>query len=164
MKREGVLRRPRRLRRPSGRPTRPSAVLMKLILAGEVDRLIAEALQSQLDGKRAVLRLLESQLEPGSSERGRVSMTSLAPSPAGQYYRRHLALGPWRAAQEAAACDAAEMTLLWTSIQLPPSASRLRNSLARLRVATNATIGRLRARPGTCAPSPRFRDFRHGCI
>jgi hypothetical protein len=44
---------------------------MKLILAGEVDRLIAEAeaLQSQLDGKRAVLRLLESQLEPGSSER-----------------------------------------------------------------------------------------------
>jgi hypothetical protein len=49
---------------------------MKLILAGEVDRLIAEAeaLQSQLDGKRAVLRLLESQLEPGSSERGRVSM------------------------------------------------------------------------------------------
>jgi hypothetical protein len=70
---------------------------MKLILAGEVDRLIAEAeaeaLQSQLDGKRAVLRLLESQLEPGSSERGRVSMVP-APSPAGQYYRRHLALGP----------------------------------------------------------------------
>ena len=83
---------------------------MKLILAGEVDRLIAEAeaLQYQLDGKRAVLRLLESQLERGSSERGRVSMASLAPSPAGQYYRRHLALGPWRAAQEAAACDAAE--------------------------------------------------------
>ena len=49
---------------------------MKLILAGEVDRLIAEAeaLQSQFDGKRAVLRLLESQLEPGSSERGRVSI------------------------------------------------------------------------------------------
>jgi hypothetical protein len=85
---------------------------MKLILAGEVDRLIAEAeaLQSQLDGKRAVLRLLESQLEPGSSERGRVSMALPAPSPAGQYYRRHLALGPWRAAQEAAARDAAEMS------------------------------------------------------
>jgi hypothetical protein len=61
---------------------------MKLILAGEVDRLIAEALQSQLDGKRAVLRLLERQLEPGSSERGRVSMALPAPSPAGQYYRR----------------------------------------------------------------------------
>jgi hypothetical protein len=82
---------------------------MKLILAGEVVRLIAEALQSQLDGKRAVLRLLESQLEPGSSERGRVSMVP-APSPAGQYYRRHLALGPWRAAQEAPARGAAEMS------------------------------------------------------
>jgi hypothetical protein len=32
------------------------------------------------------LRLLESQLEPGSSERGRVSMALPAPSPAGQYY------------------------------------------------------------------------------
>jgi hypothetical protein len=87
---------------------------MKLILAGEVDRLIAEAeaeaLQSQLDGKRGVLRFLESQLEPASSERGRVSMALPAPSPAGQYYRPHLALGPWRAAQEAAARDAAEMS------------------------------------------------------
>jgi hypothetical protein len=64
---------------------------MKLILAGEVDRLIAEAeaLQYQLDGKRAVLRLLESQLAQGSSERGKVSMALPAPSPAGQYYRRH---------------------------------------------------------------------------
>jgi hypothetical protein len=83
---------------------------MKLILAGEVDRVIAEAeaeaLQSQLDGKRGVLRFLESQLEPASSERGRVSMALPAPSPAGQYYRRHLALGPWRAA----ARDAAEMS------------------------------------------------------
>ena len=61
---------------------------MKLILAGEVDRLIAEAeaLQSQLDGKRGVLRFLESQLQPASSERGRVSMALPAPSPAGQYY------------------------------------------------------------------------------
>ena len=89
------------------------SVLMKLILAGEVDRLIAEAeaLQSQLDGKCAVLRLLESQLKPGSSERGRVSMALSAPSPAGQYYRRHLALGPWRAAQEAAARDAVASAL-----------------------------------------------------
>jgi hypothetical protein len=103
----------------------PVSVLMKLILAGEVDRLIAEAeaLQSQFDGKRAVLRLLESQLEPGSSERGRVSMALPAPSPAGQYYRRHLALGPWRAAQEAAARDAAEMSAPMDTY--PASAQRL---------------------------------------
>ena len=97
------------------------SVLMKLILAGEVDRLIAEAeaLQSQLDGKRAVLRLLESQLEPGSSERGKVSMALPAPSPR-QY---SAALGPWRAAQEAAARDAAEMSAPMDTY--PASAQRL---------------------------------------
>jgi hypothetical protein len=99
---------------------------MKLILASEVDRLIAEAeaeaLQSQFDGKRTVLRLLESQLEPGSSERGRVSMALPAPSPAGQYCRRHFALGPWRAAQ-AAARDAAEMSAPMDTY--PASAQRL---------------------------------------
>ena len=88
-------------------------------------------------------------------------MASLAPSPTGQYYRRHIGLGPWRAAQEAAARDAGEMSVSCGHVSSFRPAPRLQNSLALLKVATNATIGRLIGGPGLLRRPRRFRDFRH---